>query len=170
MSLDLFKKHLKWDSDTSEDDLMTAHLIGATKQAESYTRRVIGVSTWQTFLPGFASVTLDVAPITLSSIVVKYYDSTDTLTTLDSSKYTIKNNGINYAAIEFESDLPELYDRNEPVYLEYTAGYATVPPDLLIAIHRQAADYFETRTNEVSGSMGVVAFDFHRALFPYKML
>lgn len=171
VTLALFKQHLKWDvADTSEDGIMTAHLVGATKQAESYTRRVIGTSTWKSYLPGFDNVTLDVHPVVQSSIVVKYKDVDNVTQTLSASLYTVRNNGDSYAQIEFTGTMPELYQTDEPVWIEFTAGYAVVPSDLLIAIHRQAADYFETRTNEVYGSLSEVLFGFHKALFPYKIL
>jgi hypothetical protein len=173
ISLPLFKQHLKWDAtDTSEDDLMNVYLTSAIKQAESYTRRVIDRATWRTYLEGFFDVTFDVAPIDLTTgFSVKYFDSTNTEQTLSSSDYTLINNGADsYAAIEFENDLPELYDRNEPVFIEYFAGEATYPADIVPIIMQYAADLFETRTNDVSGSLDRVTFGFHQRLFPYKML
>lgn len=171
ITLALFKQHLKWnEDDTSEDTIMQVYLTSAIKQAEAYTRRVIDPATWQTFLDSFHDFTFDVAPIVAISSV-KYYDSANVLQTLPTSEYTWINNGADaYAELEFESDLPELYDRNEPVVVEFTAGYATYPSDLIGPILQYAADLFETRTNDVSGSLGHVTFGFHQRLFPYKML
>lgn len=171
ITLTVFKQHLKWNpDDTSEDTIMQIYLTSAIKQAEAYTRRVIDPATWQTYLTSFHDFTFDVAPInTVSS--VKYYDSTNTLTTLATSNYTFINKGADsYAELEFESGLPELYDRAEPVVIEFTAGYSTYPVDLVGPILQYAADLFETRTNDVAGSMDQVTFGFHQRLFPYKML
>lgn len=173
ISLSLFKLHLKWEAtDTSEDTLMTSYLTSAIKQAEQYTRRVIDRATWRTYLNSFYDFTFDVAPIDLSTgFSVKYYDEANDLQTLATSKYTLINNGSDaYAAIEFESDLPELYDRHEPVFVEYFAGEATYPADMVPIIMQYAADLFETRTNDVPGGLDQVTFGFYQRLFPYKML
>jgi uncharacterized phiE125 gp8 family phage protein len=171
ITLALFKQHLKWDAtDTTEDALMTVYLASAIKQAEAYTRRSIDAATWETYLNSFYDFTFDVAPINAITSV-KYYNDVNVLTTLDSTEYTFINNGADaYARLEFESGLPELYDRHEPVIVEFTAGYSTYPSDLVATILQYAADLFETRTNDVAGSMDHVTFGFHQRLFPYKML
>lgn len=171
LTLALFKQHLKWDSsDTSEDTIMQIYLTSAIKQAEAYTRRVIDPATWQTYLDSFYDFTFDVAPINAISSV-KYYNASNVLTTLATTEYTLINNGADaYAELQFESGLPELFDRHEPVIVEFTAGYATYPSDLIGTILQYAADLFETRTNDVAGSMDHVTFGFHQRLFPYKML
>ena len=170
--LPLFKKHLKWnDSDTSEDDLMGTYLKSAIKQAEAYTRRVIDVATWETFLDSFYDFDFDIAPVSAITSV-KYYNSSNVLTPLVAdTDYTFINKGADsYARLEFESGLPELYDRHEPVIIEYTAGYATYPDDLVGPILQYAADLFENRTNDVAGGLDQVTFGFHQRLFTYKML
>jgi uncharacterized phiE125 gp8 family phage protein len=173
LALTTFKQWLKWDEDDdSEDTIMQLCLTSAIRQAEAYTRRVIDRATWRTYLEGFYDVTFDVAPFdTTTGFSVKYYNDADALTTLETTDYTIKNNGADsYAAIEFESDLPELYDRHEPVYIEYFAGYTTYPSDLQAIILAQATDFFENRSNDLAGSINQVSFNFHQRLFPYKLL
>ncbi|HYF69091.1 MAG TPA: hypothetical protein VD884_13200 [Ohtaekwangia sp.] len=169
--LPLFKKHLKWEaSDTSEDDLMGLYLTSAIKQAETYTRRAIDVATWETFLDSFYDFDFDVAPVSAITSV-KYYNDANVLTTLDPLNYTFINKGPDaYARLEFESGLPALYDRHEPVVIEYTAGYVTYPNDLVGPILQYAADLFENRTNDVAGGLDQVTFGFHQRLFSYKML
>lgn len=173
ITLATFKQWLKWDADdTSEDAVMQLCLTSAIKQAEAYTRRVIDRATWRTYLEGFYDVTFDVAPIDLTTgFSVKYYNDANVLTTLPTTDYTLKNNGSDsYAAIEFESGLPDLYDRHEPVYIEYFAGLTTYPPELTSIILAQATDFFENRSNDLAGSLGHVSFGFHQRLFPYKLL
>jgi uncharacterized phiE125 gp8 family phage protein len=171
ITLALFKQHLKWDaSDTTEDTIMTAYLVSAIKQAEAYTRRAIDAATWETYLDSFYDFDFDVAPINAITSV-KYYNDLNVLTTLAAANYTFINNGVDaYARLEFESGLPELFDRHEPVIVEFTAGYATYPSDLVSTILQYAADLFETRTNDVAGSIDHVTLGFHQRLFPYKML
>lgn len=171
LGISMLKKQLKLSADdTSEDDLLNSYLVSTIRQAEEYTRRVIDLSTWRSYLRGLHDVTLDVHPVTLSSIVVKYFDVNDAEQTLSTSLYTIQNNGDNFARIEFEGALPALSSINEPVYIEYLAGYSTYPEWFVTPILKRASDEYEIRTGQVSHSLNTVEFNFHRALFPYKML
>lgn len=171
IGVSLLKQQLKLEADdTSEETLLNAYLVSAIKQAEMYTRRVIDLSTWRSYLCGLYDVTLDVHPIVLSSIVVKYFDVDDAEQTLSTALYTIQNNGDNFTKIKFEGSLPALSDIDEPVYIEYQAGYTTYPEWFVAPILKRAADEYEMRTGQVSHSLNQVEFNFHRALFPYKML
>lgn len=165
------KKHLKWNADdSSEDDLMNYYLVAAIKNAEAYTRRVIDLSTWRSYLCGLYDVYLDVHPVKLSSIVVKYFDVNDAEQTLNTSLYTVINKGDSFAKIEFDGSLPALSDMNEPVYIEYQAGYTNYPEWAIVPILKRAADEFEIRTGQTNNSLSTVEFNFHKSLFPYKML
>lgn len=172
IGLSLAKEWLKIDpTDNSEDNVINQCLVGAIKEAEAYTRRVIEKATWRSFMTGFATVRIDVFPVILSTLVVKYYDAANALQTLSPTEYVIYDNGPDdYPFIEFTGTLPELYSRNENVFMEYNAGYEYYPEDMTLAILRKATDFFEIRSNEFSGSSNVVNFDFHKTLFPYKML
>ena len=150
--------------------MLNAYLVSAIKQAEQYTRRVIDLSTWRTYLCGLHDVTLDVHPVTLSTIVIKYFDVDDAEQTLSTSLYTVRDNGDNFAKIKFEGSLPSLSDMDEPVYIEYQAGYSTYPEWFVAPILKRASDEYEMRTGQVSHSLNDVEWSFHRALFPYKML
>lgn len=172
LDLTLFKAHLKWDpTDTSEDSLMRMYLAAATTQAEDYTGRVISAAEWATYLGGFSYlVKLDVAPIDIDSIVVKYYDVNNAEQPLADTEYVVLDNGDDYAEIKFNGTMPELYSREEPVWIEYNAGYATQPAGLQSEIIKRAADLFEVRTHDHNGSLSSVSFDFHRAIFRYKLI
>jgi hypothetical protein len=171
IGISLLKKQLKIEAtDVSEDDLLNAYLVSAIKNAEAYTRRVIDLSTWRTYLTSLSDVTLDVHPVTLSSIVIKYFDVNDAEQTLNTSLYTVQNNGDDFARIEFEGSLPSLSDIDEPVYIEYQAGYINYPEWLIVPVLKRAADEFEIRTGQVSHSLNTAEFNFHKSLFPYKML
>jgi uncharacterized phiE125 gp8 family phage protein len=173
LTLATFKQWLKWDEDdTSEDTIMQIDLTSAIKETEAYTRRVIDPATWRSYLTGFYDVTLDISPIDVSSLTVNYFDENGIEQVLADTEYEVIDNGQDdYAKIRFTGDMPDLSeDITQNVFLEYDAGYTTYPTELTAIILQYAADLFETRTNDVSGSLDRVTMDFHRRLFPYKML
>lgn len=167
-----FKKHIRWDdADTSEDTLMATYIDAATNQAADYTRRTLLTGAWETTIDTFYSkVTLDVTPIDLTSLVIKYYDSDNAEQTLSASSY--KSRIINdRAVIEFIGSMPNIYDRYDAVKFEYDAGYTVVPAGIKTAIMIQAAGFFENRQSEITSSVShSIINGFHQLLFPYKML
>lgn len=173
-----FKQFIKWESsDTSEDTTMNAVLLAATQEAGMFTRRICVQGTWRTFLDRFPyCLKLDVHPILVSSIVVKYYDTNNVLQTLLSTNYFVKDNGPDdFVEIVFDGTMPSVYDRWEPIYIEYTAGYAlgSIPERIKTGIFEKAASDFENRTSEQSGSMSSFSrkyFNYQQAWYPYKMM
>ncbi len=157
-----FNEWLKWDG-SEEENTRNACLFGAVKRAEQYTRRTILQSTWRTYLDYFPScVTLDVYPIVLSSIVVKYMDVDDALQTLNASEYFVRDNGEDHAEIVFNGTMPSITDEEEPIYLEYTAGYEAgyIPEGIRVWILQNASDNFENRQEHSPN---------YSSLFPYKL-
>lgn len=171
VTIGLLKKYLKWEADDdTENDVMNQCLVSAIKEAESYTRRTIEKCTYRSYLNGFQYVKLDVTPVILSTLVVKYFNDSNVESTLSSSEYIVTDYGDDYATLEFTGTMPTLYDKRENVFLEYDAGYPYYPEDLTTKILRKAGDYFEVRTNQVNGNLTTVDYDFHKGLFPYKIL
>jgi uncharacterized phiE125 gp8 family phage protein len=173
--LDDFKQFIKWDTDyTAEDGIMRSILIAATEEAELFTRRVCRPGTWRTFIECFPyCLKLDVHPVLVSSIVVKYYDVDNALQPLSSSEYFVKDNGPDEAAeILFDGTMPVFYDRWEPIYIEYTAGYAvgSLPERIKTGIMEKAANDFENRTSEQAGSLNTKYFNYQQAWYPYKIM
>lgn len=176
-ALDLqgFKEWLKWDaSDQSENNTMSTNLFAAAKQCEAFTRRKLMRATFRTFIEYFpCSLRLDVHPIDLSTVVVKYYDTDNVLQTLDASEYFKRDNGPDaYAEILFEGTMPNVYDRREPIYIEYNAGYAPgeLPEPLLSGILKRGTDLTENRSNEHQGSISQTQYSSEHLWFPYKMM
>ena len=162
-----FNEWLKWDSSEEENTRM-ACLTAAIKQAEQYTRRTLLRSTWRTYLECFPScVTLDVLPVVTSSIVVKYFDVDNVEQTLATTEYFVKDNREDYTEIIFHGTMPSIYDRYEPIYIEYTAGYEDgyLPEGIKVGILRKATDSFEKREDESNSTQ-----EAHKMWFPYKML
>jgi len=170
-----FKQFIKWEaSDTSEDTTMNAVLLAATQEADGFTRRILLQGTWRTFVECFSyCLKLDVHPILVSSIVVKYYDSDNVLQTLNAAEYFVKDNGPDdYVEIIFDGTMPNVYDRWEPIYIEYTAGYAlgAIPDRIKTGIMEKASDDFENRQSEQSGSLNTKYFNYQQSWYRYKMM
>lgn len=170
-----FKQFIKWDADdATEDATMMACLTAATDEADSFTRRVCLRGTWRTFIESFPyCLKLDVHPILISSIVVKYYDVDNALQTLNSTEYFVKDNGPDeHIEIIFDGTMPVIYDRWEPIYLEYTAGYefGHLPDRIKIGIMEKAANDFENRTSEQTGSLNTKFFNYQQSWYRYKMM
>lgn len=172
ISLVTFKQWLKWDpTDTSEDDVMNACLYGAVDWAQSYTRRTLFVSVWQTFLESFCSTKMDKLPIDLTTLTIQYYDVNDAIQTLDTSLYDVLDNGEDeYPEIIFSGSLPSLYDRYEPIVIQYTAGYTVLPEGIQKEIFKYAANDFEHRTTTENASWNMSPISHQAGLFRYKML
>ncbi len=175
LSLQNFKEWMKWEaSDTSEDNTMNTNLFAAATQAEMFTGRVILRKTYRTFIDFFPlCLRMDIHPIDLTTLVVKYYDTNDALQTLASTEYFVKDNGPDaYADIIFDGTMPNFYDKFEPIYIEYTAGYSlgTLPEMILSGISKRATDYMENRQNENQGSMSQTMYSSETLWFPYKMM
>lgn len=170
-----FKEFIKWEStDTTEDNTMMSALTAATEEAEGFTRRICLQATWRTFIEYFPyCLKLDVHPILVSSIVVKYYDVNNALQTLSSAEYFVKDNGQDdFVEIKFDGTMPSLYDRWEPIYLEYTAGYefGYLPDRIKTGIMEKAANDFENRTSEQAGSINQKYFNYQQSWYRYKMM
>lgn len=172
IDLATFKEFIKWDSvDTSEDDVMEVCLLASTEKAEDYTGRAIRRSTWNGYLDSWSNTEFDVHPVDLTLVSVSYYNASNVLTVLPTTEYELIDNGADqYARIEFTGTMPELYDRNEPIVVAYTAGLASVPYRIQLGILKDAATDFEQRTNHVVGTgISYVVNSSHTDWFRYKM-
>jgi hypothetical protein len=140
------KRHLNI-LDDSFDDLIndyiaSAHLMLYNEAAVLVKGSVIG------YMYGWQDFRVDVAPV--DTVAIYYYDSTNTRTLLDSSKY-IWNNGL-YSYIEMLDNLPSLKDRLWPIEIVVTT---LVNSDAMVkqALRMMVADMFEMRQNEIIGSV-----------------
>jgi uncharacterized phiE125 gp8 family phage protein len=166
-----FKLHAKIDGD-DEDTIIATYIEAATKQAENYTRRAIRESSWISVTDRFYyCIALDVAPVDASSIVVKYFDSSNAEQTLSSGQYTIKDFGPDeHLQIVFDGQsLPQVYDRWDAVKIEFDAGYADIPGPIVGWIMQRAASMYENRQDQIISSTVNSVYGF-APLFPYKML
>jgi uncharacterized phiE125 gp8 family phage protein len=146
------KLHLRV-SNTLENDLITSLIVAARKWVENFTWRPLITQTWTLFFD-FSDVqeikdrTINISknPVqTISS--VKYYDSTNTLVTLNSSNY-YTNLGGDIAIINFINPLPTIYNRIDALQIEFVCGYgnaASVPDNIKSAIYLTLTSLYDNR-------------------------
>lgn len=163
------KEHLRWpSSDTSEDVTMNRKLNAAIEDFKDFTGRPILAETWRMLFDSFPSrITLTKAPVDVENIVVSYYDENDALQVLDVDEYSIEDGGeMGMTSIVFDGNIPSTYDKPQAVYIDYTAGWTTVPSRVVAGILEMAADYFEYRASDVKRPLIPSAY---RAWYPYKL-
>ena len=169
VTLSELKEHLRWPStDTSEDTTMNRKLNAAIGDFKDFTGRPILAETWRMLFDTFESqVTLSKAPVDTATIVVKYYDEDNALQTLSSSEYKIIDGGdMGMTTILFDGNIPSIYDKPQAVYVDYEAGWDTVPARVVAGILEMAADYFEYRSSDAKRPLIPSAY---RAWYPYKL-
>lgn len=155
-----------------EDALIQALIDTATTQVQTFTRRAFLRGSYLAKLNYFpAKITLDVLPIDVDSVVVKYFDADNAEQTLAAEEYNVIYNGPDdYATIEFNGSMPAVYDKKNAVSIAYDAGYAAVPAPIKTAILMQVATMYENRQDEVVGASGnAINFGSQQILFPYKI-
>lgn len=166
------KAHLRVDG-TDEDDLIQGIIDAVCAQAETYTGRTFIAGAFKTEFDFFpVRVTLDIMPIDITSIVVKYSDVDDATQTLNAAEYFVRNPGPNnFATVEFKGTIPNTFNKENAVWIEYNAGYSTYPAAVKVGILEQIGTLYENRQSEVAGiSTMLIANGFTQMLFPYKML
>lgn len=133
---------------TSEDSVIVRDIQAAVAYAENYTETKIMTQTWDYYLDDFpvGDILLPYPP--LSSVTyIKYYNSSEVLTTLDSGEYRVDT--VSFPArIEYVDSWPTNYDRHNAVNIRFVCGYsdeANVPQNIKDAIFLLAADFHENR-------------------------
>jgi len=146
LTLEEAKRHLNI-LDSSFDALISdyiasAHVMLYNEAAILVKGAVTGyMDMWQDFR-------VDVAPV--DTVAIYYYDSANSKTLLDPSKY-IWNNGL-YSYIEMLNNAPSLNDRDWPIEIEI----ATLENnDAMVkqALRMMVADMYEMRQNEIIGNV-----------------
>jgi uncharacterized phiE125 gp8 family phage protein len=164
-----FKQHLRWPSDDGSEDVnMNRKLNAAIDDFKDFTGRPLLTESWRMLFDTFPSkITLSKAPVDTESIVVKYYDEDDNLQTLSSDEYKIIDGGqMGMTSIKFDGNIPSVYDKPQAIYIDYDAGWDTIPDKVVAGILEQASDYFEYRASD--DRMPVVP-KAYRAWYSYKL-
>lgn len=139
------KRHLNI-LDSSFDDIINDYIASAHLMLWNEAGLLIkgGVTGYMIEWDDFR---IDVNPLDTFSIY--YYDSDNTRTLLDSSKY-IATNGL-YSYVEMKDNLPNLYDRDFPIEIEITT-LANTDDMIKQALRMIVSDFFENRQSTIVGS------------------
>ena len=168
LSLSEAKLHLRVTS-TEEDQRISALVKSATDLVESYTRRQLITATWDLFLDEFPGmIYLEKSPIA-SVTHIKYYNSANVLTTLDSTYYNADVNSEPGRIQEaYGMTWPSEYDRFGAVQIRFVAGYgnpADVPDLIKDGIYLTLTHLFENRGDEARR----LPFVIQDVLQPYRV-
>ena len=143
--------------DTTADDTLIDNLIkAATQSCQIYTNRYFMTTlvtqysdNWMEFYRLYKSPVVGITH-------VKYYDTNDTLQTLNASNYIL--DGVSEPArigISVTGTLPDLSDRINAVQVKYNVGYGDtsnqVPEGIRQAVLITIGNWYENRQSVISG-------------------
>ncbi len=175
ISLAEAKAFLRVDSDYDDDDAYITSLIGvATNVVEQFTRRRLITQTYNIYYDEFPPF-MDLQVGNVASVThVKYYDTNNTLQTLDTSEYDddirVKPGRIYQAE---DGNFPDTYERANSVEVEFVVGSAAsdVEDAIKQAMYIVIGRYYENRQDVVMGTqVNELPLMVDHLLTPYRLL
>ena len=134
------KSHLRLNDD-SEDSLLSAFITTARILFEEATGRAVVSTQYRQHVPTLAAPVYLMKYPVLSIDAVKYYDGAGTLQTAS----TFHTDTISVPAQVWFEDYPDTGTKKPAAYVEFTAGWATVPEPVKMAIKLLAGHYYHNR-------------------------
>jgi len=175
ISLAEAKAFLRVDSDYDDDNAYITSLIGvATNVVEQFTRRRLITQTYNIYYDEFPPY-MDLQVGNVASVThVKYYDTDNTLQTLDTSEYDVDirvKPGRIYQAED--GNFPDTYERANSVEVEFVVGSAAsdVEDAIKQAMYIVIGRYYENRQDVVMGTqVNELPLMVDHLLTPYRLL
>ena len=175
ISLAEAKAFLRVDSDYDDDNAYITSLIGvATNVVEQFTRRRLITQTYNIYYDEFPPF-MDLQVGNVASVThVKYYDTDNTLQTLDTSEYDVDirvKPGRIYQAED--GNFPNTYERANSVEVEFVVGSAAsdVEDAIKQAMYIVIGRYYENRQDVVMGTqVNELPLMVEHLLTPYRLL
>lgn len=153
VSLAEAKLHLKIDSDTTDDNLISLLITAAREQAEMYTRRAFIAQTWELQEDCFegGEILLEKTPVQ-SVTSIKYYDTNGVEQTLSTSVYGLNQaDEPNEVYLKYGMVWPVVRGEENDVKIRFVAGYSTVPASVKAAMLLIIGHLYENREDVVVG-------------------
>jgi uncharacterized phiE125 gp8 family phage protein len=164
-------------TDTAEDTLITALIVGARQMAEQRCNRAFITQTWELVLDEFpdgTTIELPVAPL-IAITSVAYTDTDGNGQTLventDFAKDVVREPG----RIELmpSKSWPSTEDGINKVTITWTAGYGTastnMPEDLITAVRYMLSEWFSDRREISHGNPRIIPFRANSILWKYRL-
>lgn len=152
------KLHLKLDSDTTDDTLITALIVAARQAAENYTGRAFINQTWEYATDEFPDEEMTLRPAPLSSITsITYVDANGATQTLSTSVYDANTyDAPGCAFLRYGQCWPSARDVENSILITFVAGYgssaSSVPAPVKAAILLTVGHLYEHRESVIIGT------------------
>ena len=155
ISLTEAKSHLKVDT-TADDTYIESIIKAATQLSEEYTNRFFIDTVIEQTCSSFSELEALFKSKVSAVAHVKYYDSNNSLQTLDTSIYDVQ---LNYEPSQIQlvdgKTFPDITKRNDAVLARYTVGYGSsasdVPEIIKQAILLTIGNFYENRNSVIIG-------------------
>jgi len=157
------RAHLRVDT-TDEDALISAYGIAATAAVERFTQRLL---VRRSCVLRLCDLPDGQTPVALSGGVVGAITSVviDGVTLAGCTAL-----GSSPAQLIPPSDWPTVAGEGYPVVITYTAGFVTVPADLLAAVMLITGDLYEQRTSSSDAAMSEVPYSARALMAPHRIM
>ena len=155
LNIDDLKVLLRIDY-TDEDNRLNDLINASTSFIESYCKRELTKSEITAYYSNFKERNLEIPRGNLIEVnTVQYLDyNTNILTLIDESNYIVLNHRIP-GEIEFSNNFsfPSVASRSDAVQIDYTAGYETIPDNLIASILFYASYLYDQDTDKESSAI-----------------
>lgn len=155
VSLNQFKRNLRIgtqdEADVTQDEYLQEILTRIIDQVQTDIGRQLARATWTLYLDDFPDEDLKITLGPVAAISsVKYYNSSNVLTTMDAADYVLDNIELT-ARLRFLNTYGVYTDRFNSVEIEFTNGWTSaddIPKDIVDAIVLMATDRYLNPENE----------------------
>ena len=159
------KVHLRTvTGDTSEDSAVISPLLSAAREyCENITGRALAAQTVKAYPQGWEdNLRLPRPPVTTVTSI-KYYDEDDTEYTLSTDDYQVDTIDGTIQILEEPDETLRLLN---PIVIEYTCGYTSLPKTIRQAMLLFIADKYQNRGDELTDKADQAI---QRLLYQYRV-
>ena len=154
------KRYLHGVAERETDADVEALVAAATEYAQTWLDQQLITATWKLILPGFPAGLIELRPPLQSVTSITYYDWANALQTWSSDEYEVDTDHLpGRVQPAYGYSYPSTYSRIDAVTVEFACGYGDaatdVPDNIVLAVKRAVADYYERRVATGGGTEAV---------------